>query len=267
MLDTPLPSCRHYHPAGANSRFSQASTVHPVFALRKRARPPESPTFEATLCSLSLRPDDSLTSPRIALSMGFRPSVSLLPAIQATGLLASTQVGLTPTERVSLRWTHSRTVEFLESGWRPWPIPSRPSHYRRSLSAGPHTPRTVLVCLLARHLLEHRFPGLNVPARVHLMPTMHREPLCPVRVLPIRGWRLPPPRKALPFPHRSYGLMRQTDSLPLASALASLRGSLQVAASPCWESVLPDVISASLSPGAWTPTPVGPYGAFARFFP
>ena len=109
MLDTPLPSCRHYHPAGANSRFSQASTVHPVFALRKRARPPESPTFEATLCSLSLRPDDSLTSPRIALSMGFRPSVSLLPAIQATGLLASTQVGLTPTERVSLRWTHIRT--------------------------------------------------------------------------------------------------------------------------------------------------------------
>ena len=93
--------------------------------------------------------------------------------------------------------------------------PSRPSHYRRSLSAGPHTPHTVLVCLLARHLLEHRVPGLNVPARVHLTPTMHREPLCPVRVLPIRGWRLPPPRKALPFPHRSYGLMRQTNSLPL----------------------------------------------------
>ncbi len=85
----------------------------------------------------------------------------------------------------------SRTVGFPESGWRPWPIPNRPSHYRRSLSAGPHTPRTVLVCLLARHLLEHRVPGLNVPARVHSMPTMHREPLCPFRVLPLRGWRLP----------------------------------------------------------------------------
>ena len=161
----------------------------------------------------------------------------------------------------------SRTVEFLESGWRPWPIPSRPSQHHRSLSAGPHTPHTVLVCLLARHLLEHRVLGLNVPARVHLMPTMHREPLCPFGVLSLRGWRVPPPEKALPFPHRSYGLMRRTNSLPLASALASLSGSLQVAASPCWKMVLPDVISASLSPGAWTPTPVGPYGAFARFFP
>ena len=63
------------------------------------------------MCSLALRPGDSLTIPKIALSMGFRPSVSLLPAIQATGLLAFTQVGLTPTERVSLRWTHYETVE------------------------------------------------------------------------------------------------------------------------------------------------------------
>jgi hypothetical protein len=118
----------------------------------------------------------------------------------------------------------SRTVEFLESGWRPWPIPSRSSQNRRSLSAGPHTPRTVLVCLLARHLLEHRFPGLNVPARVHSMPTMHREPLCPFEVLSLRGWPVPPPGKALPFPHRSYGLMRHTNSLPFASALASLVG-------------------------------------------
>ena len=68
------------------------------------------------MCSLALRPGDSLTIPKIALSMGFRPSVSLLPAIQATGLLALTQVGLTPTERVSLYWTHSRTVGFPESG-------------------------------------------------------------------------------------------------------------------------------------------------------
>ena len=61
--------------------------------------------------------------------------------------------------------------------------------------------------------------------------------------------------------------MRQTNSLPLTSAFASLSGSLQVAASPCWKMALPDVISASLPLGAWTPTPVGPYGAFARFFP
>jgi hypothetical protein len=34
-------------------------------------------------------------------------SVSLLPAIQATGLLALAPVGLTPTERASLGWTHN----------------------------------------------------------------------------------------------------------------------------------------------------------------
>jgi hypothetical protein len=54
---------------------------------------------------------------------------------------------------------------------------------------------------------------------------------------------------------------------PTRFGLGFARRSLQVAASPCWKMVLPDVISASLSPGAWTPTPVGPYGAFARFFP
>ncbi len=56
--------------------------------------------------SLSLRPGGSLTIPKMALSMGFRSSVSLLPAIQATGLLAVAPKGLTPSERVSLRWTH-----------------------------------------------------------------------------------------------------------------------------------------------------------------
>ena len=56
--------------------------------------------------SLSLRPGDSLTTPKAALSMGFRSSISLLPAIQAKGLLAVTLEGLTPSERASLRWSH-----------------------------------------------------------------------------------------------------------------------------------------------------------------
>jgi hypothetical protein len=55
--------------------------------------------------SLSLRPGDSLTIPRMALSIGFRNSVSFLPAIQATRLLALTLVGLSPTEHASLNWT------------------------------------------------------------------------------------------------------------------------------------------------------------------
>lgn len=56
--------------------------------------------------SLSLRPDDPLTALKTALSMGFRLLVSRQPATQATGLLALTLVGLTPTENASLRWTH-----------------------------------------------------------------------------------------------------------------------------------------------------------------
>ena len=40
-----------------------------------------------------------------------------------------------------------------------------------------------------------------------------REPLCLVGVLPRREARLPRLRSALPNPHRSYGLMRQTSSL------------------------------------------------------
>src|ERR1700731_575443 len=42
--------------------------------------------------------------------MGFRSLVSLLPAIQATRLLVFALVGLSPTERASLRWTHRPTA-------------------------------------------------------------------------------------------------------------------------------------------------------------
>src|SRR5450755_2827042 len=44
----------------------------------------------------------------MALSIGFRNSVSFLSAIQATGLLTFAPVGLSPTEHASLRWTHVR---------------------------------------------------------------------------------------------------------------------------------------------------------------
>ena len=48
--------------------------------------------------------------------MGSRYSVSLISAIQATGLLTITPAGLTPAEHASLSWTHNRTGEFLTSG-------------------------------------------------------------------------------------------------------------------------------------------------------
>ena len=46
----------------------------------------------------------------MALLMGFRPSVSLQSAIQATKLLALTLIGLTPAEHASICWTHSETL-------------------------------------------------------------------------------------------------------------------------------------------------------------
>jgi hypothetical protein len=40
--------------------------------------------------------------------MGFRVSVSLHPAIQATGRLTFAPAGLIPAEHASLHWTHKR---------------------------------------------------------------------------------------------------------------------------------------------------------------
>ena len=48
--------------------------------------------------------------------MGFRYSVSLLPAIQATELLILTLTGLFPAEHTSLSWTHNRTCWTPASG-------------------------------------------------------------------------------------------------------------------------------------------------------
>jgi hypothetical protein len=88
------------------------------------------------------------------------------------------------------------------------------------------------------------------------MPAKRREPLCPIEALPLQGWRPAPPRRALPRLLRSYGLMRQTQTLSPTSSLPSSDESSQVVVSPCWEWAVPDVISANLSPRAWTPTPV-----------
>ena len=80
-----MPCCLRPEPEGSASEFYFLS------------RPP--------VGSLSLRPGNSLTIPKMALSVGFRNSVSFLPATQATRVLTLTLVGLSPTEHASLRWT------------------------------------------------------------------------------------------------------------------------------------------------------------------
>jgi hypothetical protein len=74
-------------------------------------------------------------------------------------------------------------------------------------------------------------------------PSLYREPLRLVGVLSRRGSRLPPPGPALPGPLRYYGLMRQTFPLSCPTHCDLVPESLQVAACPCWEEALPDVIS------------------------
>ena len=74
--------------------FGESST----FGVILFSRPP--------MGSLALRPDDSLAILTMASSIGFRNSVTFLSAIQATGLLTLTPVGLPPTEHASLYWTH-----------------------------------------------------------------------------------------------------------------------------------------------------------------
>ena len=54
---------------------------------------------------------------------------------------------------------------------------------------------------------------------------------------------MPQPRPALPSPHRSYGLMRQTSSLSRPTHHGLVRESVPVAAYPCWDEALPEVIS------------------------
>ena len=56
--------------------------------------------------SLALRPGNSLTVPKTALSASFTRFVSSTDLTQATGLLTLAPVGLTPTEHASLCWTH-----------------------------------------------------------------------------------------------------------------------------------------------------------------
>jgi hypothetical protein len=86
LLGASLSSCCRYYPAGMFRRIGQTSTFHAAFAPLPRARLPELTFSGPPVRSLSLRPDDSLTIPRMALSMVSRDLVSCLPTIQATGL-------------------------------------------------------------------------------------------------------------------------------------------------------------------------------------
>jgi hypothetical protein len=83
--------------------------------------------------------------------------------------------------------------------------------------------------------------------------TVPRAPLPPWGVTPPRGV-CPRPRPAFPGPPRYYGLMRQPSPLARPTHDGLVRQSLPVAACPCWEEALPDVLS-SLSVEVLGPVP------------
>lgn len=88
------------------------------------------------------------------------------------------------------------------------------------------------------------------------------RPPCPRASLPRCGATAPRAASKATWtgitPSSSLILAHAPNHDPLADLVYGLeRESLQVAASPCWDVVLPDVISAGLSLVAWTLTPVG----------
>jgi|SRR6516162_7359883 hypothetical protein len=81
------------------------------------------------------------------------------------------------------------------------------------------------------------------------------EPLCPTSVLPTLERCVPSPRKALPFLHRSYGLMCHSRWALLSFGIKPRPKSLCRLYQPCCPRELPDVISESLSLDAGSPAP------------
>ena len=81
----PCPHAVASTPPECSSALAIWPLFHVAFIPRRGIRPLGLLFSGPPMPSLSLRPDDSLTIPKMALWMGFRQSVSLLPAILANG--------------------------------------------------------------------------------------------------------------------------------------------------------------------------------------
>jgi len=99
------------------NRISQFAIVHAAFTLRLRVRPSGLRPVGATYTFTFVAAWQLVIILSMTVSMGFRISVSLYPAILTTWLLTFAMAGLSPAEHTSLRWTHNRTVAFREYGF------------------------------------------------------------------------------------------------------------------------------------------------------
>jgi len=152
----------------------------------------------------------------------------------------------------------SRTVGFPESGWQPVMC----GYYRNA--AFPYAWRLKCTRTYTPHTsgLLHRSPAAPFTTCIEhkvscgvtdLAITVPRAPSPPWGVTPPRVV-FPQPRPALPGPPCYSGLMRQTSPLSRPTHDGLVRESLQVAACPCWEEALPDVLS-SISVEVLGPVP------------
>ena len=98
------------------------------------------------------------------------------------------------------------------------------------------------------------------------MPAIYREPLCPLKALPLTARSLCTASEGFTPPSSLIQAHAPDQNPSDASLLPLYTRSSQVAASLCWELALPDAISADPSVDAWLPTTVGPCAALARYF-
>jgi hypothetical protein len=90
----------------------------------------------------------------------------------------------------------------------PWVFPAW-----RGLSADSQYAPTSMVCPGSRSIsYVGSLSALCPTTPLNDGTTKHPESLCPMLVLPPLWRRVPSPRRALPLPHRSYGLIRRCES-------------------------------------------------------
>jgi hypothetical protein len=91
------------------------------------------------------------------------------------------------------------------------------------------------------------------------------EPLCTIKVLPLSSWCLAPCQWALPHFHRSYGLMRQSSTLPPPRLYPRTVGLCRLLSAPAGRRTFPTLFCASFS-ACLDPYPGGSWSASTRFF-
>jgi len=105
-----------------------------------------------------------------------------------------------------------------------------PPHVPGLLCRSPSAPLTMVI----EHSVSYGVTRMAI--------TVPRAPSPPWGVTPPRVVS-PRPRPVLPGPRRYSELMRQTSPLSRPTLCGLVRQSVQVATCPCWEEVLPDVVS------------------------